>query len=71
MSHSYYTPAGTSDDWMILPEVTIQENTYLTWDAFVGNPSYPDGYSIYLIEGSTETEIFSIAEENGDYTSRN
>ena len=70
MSHSYYTPAGTSDDWMILPEVTIQENTYLTWDAFVGNPSYPDGYSIYLIEGSTETEIFSIAEENGDYTSR-
>lgn len=70
ISTSYYNPAGTSDDWLITPEITIQENTYLSWGASSANSDWKDGYSIYLIEGTTETEIYSKPEEDATYVER-
>ncbi|MBL4656670.1 MAG: choice-of-anchor J domain-containing protein, partial [Flavobacteriales bacterium] len=77
ISNSWYTPAGTSDDWMITSAITIGATAVLSWDANAVDPAFPDGYEI-RISTTTQTvagclanaSLFTIAAENPAVTSR-
>ncbi len=49
-SSSWYTPAGTSNDWLISPSITLSGSSpYLTFDSRAGEASpYNDGYKVML-----------------------
>lgn len=61
---SYYNPETGADDWMILPKITLGENSLLAWDAmsFTSSGNYPDSYQIYV---STTTQDVAGCQENG------
>ncbi|HHB79736.1 MAG TPA: T9SS type A sorting domain-containing protein [Saprospiraceae bacterium] len=64
MSTSWYTPAGTSDDWMItseidLPEVDSNKTLFLTWAELTPDPDYRDGYDLMInTTGQTNPDSF-------------
>src|SRR5687768_8709895 len=46
---SYYSPAGTADDWLITPAITLlHHGNFLNWEARSQDPSYPDGYDVMI-----------------------
>jgi hypothetical protein len=47
-STSWYTPEGTSNDWMITPLINLTSNALLSWNAVTYDPSYPDGYEVRI-----------------------
>ncbi|MDX2359400.1 MAG: choice-of-anchor J domain-containing protein [Crocinitomicaceae bacterium] len=73
VSTSWYTPAGTSDDWMISPAITLTgAAAILDWEAMAPDPNYADGYEV-LISTTTPTipaftPIFSIVDEDDTWT---
>ncbi|KAA3650392.1 MAG: T9SS C-terminal target domain-containing protein [Bacteroidetes bacterium] len=76
-STSWYTPAGTSDDYLISPSVTLTANNTITWDAKAQDPAYPDGYQLLIstttptVAGFTANQpLFSISAENSTWTKR-
>lgn len=76
VSTSWYTPAGTSDDWMILPAVDVEEDTELRWNARAFDGNLPDGYSVYIsAKGNTPEDfdrsdpVFFTDAENTVWTS--
>lgn len=84
-STSWYTPAGTSNDWMWTPAFTVQPNTVLKWNAVTYDVSYPDGYEVRIMTSpstptggtgvignqiTNSTQLFSIAAENSTWTAR-
>ncbi|MFN8323883.1 MAG: T9SS type A sorting domain-containing protein [Chitinophagales bacterium] len=78
-STSWYTPAGTSNDWMFTPVInSLPANTILTWNAVAYDASYQDGYEVRIFTGasipatpnaSTGTVVFSTAAEVSTWTS--
>lgn len=76
-STSWYTPAGTSNDWAFTPGITLPASgtIELEWTAKAQDPSYPDGYEVRIstttptIAGATTT-LFSIPSENSTWTTR-
>jgi hypothetical protein len=49
MSTSWYDPAGTSNDWLISPQIAVSgASPTLYWDVKAQDPDYPDGYKIML-----------------------
>jgi len=58
-STSYYTPAGTSNDWLISPSFTVPANAALEWEAVSLDPSYTDGYEVRISTTGTLTTDFS------------
>lgn len=49
MSTSWYTPAGTSNDWMVSPAITLPSGTStLYWQARAFDGTYPDSYRVYV-----------------------
>ncbi|MBL4703315.1 MAG: PKD domain-containing protein [Flavobacteriales bacterium] len=81
ISTSWYTPAGTSDDWMITPQITgITSDTYLSWEGLAPDVNYPDGYQVWIttsIAGATPviadftiggTVLFVVAGEGQVWT---
>ena len=48
VSTSWYSPAGTADDWMILPKLSLTTGNYLIWRGLAQDPSYPDGYEVKI-----------------------
>ncbi|MGB1211453.1 MAG: choice-of-anchor J domain-containing protein [Lacinutrix venerupis] len=46
MSTSWYDPAGTADDWMVTPAITLTGNAVLTWEEEAQDAGYPDGYEV-------------------------
>jgi Secretion system C-terminal sorting domain/Cleaved Adhesin Domain len=78
MSTSYYIPAGTSDDWLISPTITLPTGaSFLIYDAKAKDPIYPDGYQLRIstTAGTTiqdfPTVLLSIPSENSYWTSHN
>jgi hypothetical protein len=76
-STSWYTPAGTANDWLISPSFTVPANAVLEWEALVTDPSYPDGYQVRISTTGTTVAnftanpvLFSIAAENDTWTTR-
>ena len=76
VSNSWYSPAGTADDWMITPGIEITNpNTVVSWDAKAQDPSFPDGYEVRVsTTGMDITDftdvIFSTDAEVTDFTTR-
>lgn len=74
-SHSYYTPAGQSDDWMISPQIMIGPNARVEWFSRAQDPNFPDGFEVRVSTAGTDVmdfdpmPIFSIPNEaaTGDY----
>jgi len=76
-STSWYTPAGTSDDWLISPPITLGENETLSWKARAQDVDYPDGYEVRISTTDTalasflaNPALFSVANENATFTNR-
>jgi len=57
VSTSWYSPAGTSDDWLVSPLITVGgNNNFLFWDIKSEDPSFAESYEIYISSaGSTPT----------------
>jgi thiol-disulfide isomerase/thioredoxin len=54
MSHSSYSPAGTSDDWMVIPQLYIpDEKCYLSFDAQGFSKYAKDELHVYIIPCET------------------
>ena len=72
MSTSWYTPAGTANDWLITPAIPLSTNNVLEWEAEAQDATYPDGYEL-RISTTTPTvagfnanpALFTIPAENG------
>lgn len=59
---------GQADDWLIAPQVTLEEGTVLSFYA-ICSESYPDEISVMVSKGSAAIEDFTIAvEENMQLT---
>ena len=75
-STSWYTPAGTSDDWLITPQINLTADATLYWDAKAQDAGFPDGYEVRLSTSGTNTAtdftelLFSIAAEDPAFQSR-
>lgn len=54
-STSWYTPAGTANDFMWTPVQTILPNTTLFWNAKAYDAAYPDGYEVLIMTGTPPT----------------
>ncbi|MCI5057759.1 MAG: choice-of-anchor J domain-containing protein [Flavobacteriales bacterium] len=75
-SISWYSPAGTSNDWMVIPGIAIQNTgTNLRWRAKAQDPDYPDGYEVYISTTGTNpndftgsSPVFSVAAEDTAWT---
>lgn len=83
VSNSWYTPAGTADDWMITPQINGVTNMHVvSWKAVAVDANYPDGYEVWAtssIAGATPVTsdfttngsmIFSTNAENNTWTTR-
>ncbi len=76
VSTSWYNPAGTSDDWMITPQITVGTNNMLKWRARAVDEIYPDGYQVLLSpSGDTALSSFTVTlfntnAENPQWTTR-
>ena len=61
-SHSIYTPAGKSDDWTVIPQITIpDERCYLTFKAQSYKMAKSDSLSVIIFE--SEENIGVLTEE--------
>ena len=76
ISTSWYTPAGTADDWMITPAITLGDDTRLSWEAFAPDATYPDGYQVFVGTTNSITDfmnagpVLTVAAENSTNTPR-
>ncbi|MCH2042733.1 MAG: choice-of-anchor J domain-containing protein, partial [Saprospiraceae bacterium] len=78
LSNSWYTPVGTSDDWMSTPLIPgITATTELRWAGRARDPGFPDGYEV-RVSTTTPTvagflanpALFTIAAESTTRTDR-
>jgi len=75
-STSWYSPAGTADDWMFTPAIaSLPANAILTWNAITLDPAYPDGYEVRIMTTApttgnlmTSTILLSVTPENTVWT---
>ncbi len=72
MSNSWYTPAGTSNDWLITPSIALTTNNVLSWEAESQDALYLESYEV-RVSTTTPTvtgflanpALFTIAGEAG------
>lgn len=60
-STSYYTPAGTSDDWMVTPMISIPTGAssyIIKYDVQAYHPSYPDNYEVWITKTGNTVDDF-------------
>ena len=77
-STSWYTPAGTSNDWLISPVINLTNSVAprLKFQAKAQDPDYRDGYLLKVAPNGGNTvadftdTLFSTNGENGDWTQR-
>lgn len=73
-STSWYSPAGQSDDWMIMPSISLTNNNYLFWDGLSADGSAPETYEVLISTTTTDTSDFTVlttvSGENNSWTSR-
>jgi hypothetical protein len=76
-STSWYQPSGQADDYLISPQITLQPNSLLEFDAQASDAGFPDGYEV-LISTTTPTiaglqanpVLLSVPAENPSWTRR-
>lgn len=60
---SWFTEPGESDDWIILPNVTLGSiGNYISFDAMSVDESYPDGLEIRVSPGGVNIWDFFVLE---------
>lgn len=57
-STSWYSPKGTSSDWMVLPAITVVAGAKLEWRAKAADKRFRDGYAVYVSETAAEPADF-------------
>ena len=61
MSTSWYTPAGTSNDWMVSPAITLPAGTNtLYWHARSYDATYKESYKVYISTTGNTVADFSL-----------
>ncbi len=49
VSTSWYTPAGTANDWIVTPGISVPATGYFfQFDVMAQDAAYPDGYMVYV-----------------------
>lgn len=60
-STSFFDPTGQADRWLITPAITLGAyGNILYWEARSHDPSYPDGYDVYI--STTDTQLASFTD---------
>ncbi|UKN02408.1 choice-of-anchor J domain-containing protein [Paracrocinitomix mangrovi] len=59
-STSYYTDTIASEDYMILPQLSLQTFSKFSWEARTVDASYPDGY--YVLLSTTDSAVTSFTD---------
>jgi hypothetical protein len=61
MSISWYSPAGTSNDYLITPQFTVPSGNgnFLMWQGVTLDVAYPDGYEVRVSTTGTSPADFS------------
>ncbi|MCA9705658.1 MAG: choice-of-anchor J domain-containing protein [Myxococcales bacterium] len=73
-STSWYDPAGTSDDWLISPQIMAGPNTRVYWMSRSFDGGFPDGFEMRVsTAGNTvadfvDAPVLTIPAENEAYT---
>lgn len=75
-STSWYTPAGTADDWMFTPAIAnLPANSNLMWNALAIDPAYTDGYEVRIMTTApnsgnlmSSTVLLTVPAENSTWT---
>lgn len=57
-STSWYSPKGTSSDWMVLPALTVVDGAKVEWRAKAADKRFRDGYAVYVSETAAEPADF-------------
>ncbi|MDF1696809.1 MAG: choice-of-anchor J domain-containing protein [Saprospiraceae bacterium] len=61
VSNSWYSPPGIADDWLITPQLTIEDaKTALLWEAQAVDPNFADGYQVLV--STTDNELASFTD---------
>ncbi|MDD6552648.1 MAG: choice-of-anchor J domain-containing protein [Prevotellaceae bacterium] len=75
ISTSWYKNAGQSNDWMVLPAITVNSaKAVLTFRAMARDKQYRDGFKIYVSEKGgqpsdfTNNPILTVSQENHGWT---
>lgn len=75
-STSWYATAGTSDDWLITPAMTLSGNhPTLSWRAKASDKNHRDGYAVYISTSAGTTvadfdeasPLFAVEEEDAEW----
>ncbi len=63
ISTSWYTPAGTANDWLVSPSVNIPASgtTILQFDAMGADANFPDGFKVYVSSTGNTVSDFGAA----------
>lgn len=75
-STSWYAVPGTSSDWMILPDLEVEEASVLSWRAKAADKRFRDGYAVYVAPAGsvkpgdfkTDAPLYSVEAEEGSWT---
>ncbi|MFM2226053.1 MAG: hypothetical protein RJA07_2255 [Bacteroidota bacterium] len=75
-STSWYSAAGTSNDWLISPAITgVVSNSWLLFDAVALDANFPDGFQVKISTTGnnpatdfTSAAVLTVAAENGTWT---
>ncbi|HLP10350.1 MAG TPA: choice-of-anchor J domain-containing protein [Flavobacteriales bacterium] len=73
---SYYSPAGTANDWMISPAIALEHHgNFLRWEVQSQDASYPDGYDVMIsyypvVDSFYVDTVFAVDAEYADWTTR-
>lgn len=75
VSTSYYSPTGTSNDWLITPSFSVPANAVLEWDAVNVDASFPDGYQVKISTTGTTvasftTNLLTVGAESANWNNR-
>ena len=75
VSGSFYSPSGTSDDWLITPKINIPVGALLTWDAMSLDDDFQDSYEVRVSTTGDDpadfTEIlFKVDKQESELTTR-
>ncbi|MGJ8662406.1 MAG: choice-of-anchor J domain-containing protein [Marinicella sp.] len=76
-STSFYDPVGQSEDWLITPLISIEDNSILTWRTMAVDSLKPDGYEVYIstttqdVQGCMDNKfVYSIEQESTSFVSK-
>lgn len=58
-STSFYDPAGTAEDYLVTPRISLGNFSRLVWSARSVDASYPDGYQVLISETDSLPDSFT------------